>query len=128
MKILFYWKPIIIALLILYASITPTDNISNVNLFNIKHLDKLIHFLMYFIFSLTLYASIEKHKFLKKIVKIITILVITIFYGLLMESFQYIFTTYRSPEFFDALANTLGSVVGILLFPALQKSRLYKYL
>lgn len=128
MKILNYWKPIIIAMIILYASITPTDNISNVNLFNIKHLDKIIHFLMYLIFTITLFASFEKHKLMKGKKQIIVILGITILYGLLMESFQYIFTTYRSPEFLDVLANTLGSLTGIFLIFVLKKSWIYKYL
>lgn len=128
MKILNYWKPIIIALLILYASITSTDNISKVNFFHIKHLDKILHFLMYFVFSVTLYSSFDKHKLVHKSNRILVVLVVTIFYGLLMETFQFLFTNDRSPEFLDAMANMLGSITGIYLFPLLRKSKIYKYL
>jgi VanZ family protein len=128
MKIKKYWKPILIGLLILYASIAPADNITKVNLFNIKHLDKLIHFFMYYIFTLTLFAALNNHSLLTKNRLILITLSTTIIYGLLMESLQYLITSDRSPEFFDALANTLGSVMAIISFPFWKKFRLYKYL
>lgn len=128
MNMIKYWKPILIALFILYASVTPADNLTKVNLFNIKHLDKIIHFLMYYVFSLTLFASILKNTQLSNIKKMIITLTITISYGLLMESLQYVLTSDRSPEFYDALANTIGSLLAIISFPYLKRFKLSKYL
>lgn len=128
MQILKYWKPAIIAVVILYASITPANNLSKVDLFNIQHIDKIIHLVLYFVLSVTLYASLQRNRYSKNSQNIVLTLFITILYGLLMESFQYLFTTDRSPEIFDALANTIGSVLGISVFPLLRKYKISKYL
>ena len=38
----------------------------------------------------------------------------TIFFGMLMEILQYAFTTVRSGDALDAVANTIGSILGAL--------------
>ncbi len=128
MQIFKYWKPVTIAILILYASITPANNLSKVNLFNIQHIDKMIHLVLYFVLSVTLYASLQRNRYSKHSQNIVITLFITILYGILMESFQYMFTCDRSPEIFDALANTLGSILGISVFPLLRKYNISRYL
>lgn len=128
MKIIKYWKSFVVAIIIFYGSITSGSNVNKVNFLNIKHFDKIAHFTLYFIFAITLYSSLLKNESFRKTKKIVITLLITILYGLLMESFQYLFTNDRSPEIYDALANTLGSIFGILILPLLVKLKLYKYL
>ena len=128
MKVIHYWKSILIALVILYASLTSGENLDNIHLFKIPFMDKIIHFIMYLVFSISLLASFKKHTQYKKITQIILDIIIVVPYGILMEILQYYVATARSSELFDALSNTVGCLVGILIFPLLSKSKLIKYL
>ena len=68
-------------------------------------LDKLIHFLMFFLLScwfLMVYG--DKHK--------IALLSSLVLYGLLLELMQMEFFIFRSFEWFDWLADSIGVIVG----------------
>ena len=69
------------------------------------HLDKLIHFLMFFLSS-SWFALIygEKHK--------IILISSLVFYGLFLELMQMQFFIFRSFEWFDWLADSMGVIVG----------------
>lgn len=128
MQILNYWKPIIISLVIFYGSVTSGQNLNKIPIFNIPHMDKIIHMLLYFILSVTLLASfIRKNKYKKIDQKIITF-VWVVSYGLLMEVFQYYFTQTRSAEIYDSLANTAGCIFAVLFYPYINKYQLQKIL
>lgn len=128
MKFLRFWKPVIIGLVILYGSLTSGNKLPDVHLFNFKHFDKIAHFILYLVFTITLYHAILKQSYRTKYTKLLTTLFIAVFYGLLMESFQYIFTADRSPELLDALANTLGAITGVVIYPLFVKLNLDRYL
>ena len=128
MKLLKFWKPITLAIIIFYGSVTSGSNLNIVPIFNIKNFDKVIHFSFYMILSISFLASLYRtSKFKKSDQKLIT-LILVISYGLIMEVFQYYFTYDRSAEFIDAIANTFGSILGVLLFPYLIKFKLFKFL
>ena len=128
MKLLRYWKPFAIGLIILYGSLTSGNKLPDVHLFNFKHFDKIVHFILYLIFTVTLYRVILLQTYRTKSINLLITVLIAVFYGLLMESFQYIFTDDRSPEFLDALANTLGSITGVIVYPVFVKLNIHKYL
>lgn len=77
----------------------------------ISNKDKYVHFLFYFVFTIlwTLFFKYKQFSNLK------IVLFIAIFYGILMEIFQGIFTTTRQPNVYDVLANTTGAIVGYFL-------------
>lgn len=71
--------------------------------------DKVVHFLFYFVFVIAWYYA----KFLNT--KPSYYLVLTaILYGVFMEICQGIFTINRTPDFFDALANSAGAIAAFL--------------
>jgi len=77
----------------------------------IPNKDKIVHVVLYFGFVVlwSLYQSYSSYT--KKTG--ITILLIAISYGILMEGFQY-FTSTRSPDIYDVLANSFGALLGLL--------------
>lgn len=76
----------------------------------IENKDKIVHFLFYFLFVL-LWNLAQN---IKTTIKIISILIVAIFYGAIIEILQS-FTAIRTADFFDFLANTLGAVLGTLI-------------
>ncbi|MDA3953977.1 MAG: VanZ family protein [Bacteroidales bacterium] len=128
MKAIRYWKPILIALFIFFGSLASQENITKVSIFQFNNSDKLIHFILYFMLSVTLQASFIRIALIKRKKQILLTLIVVISYGLLMEVFQYYFTNNRSAEFLDILANTLGCICGILIIPSLQKFTFSNYL
>ncbi len=127
-KIIKYWKPIIIALIICYGSLTSSSNLNKVNLLTFENIDKLMHFLMYAALSLLFFIALRKNSQFKRIERIIITLTLVISYGLMMEVFQFYFTNDRSAEVTDAVANIFGSFFGIFIFPIFNKLNLIKYL
>ncbi|MCK5171457.1 MAG: VanZ family protein [Bacteroidales bacterium] len=128
MKIIKYWKPIVIALVIFYGSVTSGSNLNKVNIFQINNIDKFIHFSFYFLLSVSFQSSLLRNTLINRKDHIIITLVIVISYGLIMEVFQFYFTNDRSAELFDVMANTVGCIFGILIFSFLQKHDFIKYL
>jgi len=128
MRIIKYWKPILISLLILYASITTGEKFEKVHFIYIPYFDKIVHFFFYLLLSISLYASLKRNTLIKKKTQVIITLIFVVSYGLIMEMLQYYLTTSRQAEIFDVLANTLGCISGILIFPIFTKTGLVKYL
>jgi len=128
MNILKFWKPVLIAVSIFYGSLTSGSNLNKVSIFHINNIDKFIHFSLYFILSISLQLSLLRNTLITKNNQVIITLIIVISYGLIMEVFQYYFTNDRSAELFDALANTLGCVCAIIIFPFIRNYKIIKYL
>jgi VanZ family protein len=79
----------------------------------IPNKDKIVHFVFYFLFVILWFKANKNSKLGLK--KTISILFIAISYGILMEFCQKIFTTTRTADVLDALANTLGASTGYLI-------------
>ena len=81
---------------------------------SIPHLDKLVHFVFYFI------AAILGSMLIKERTKgqfnlsgtVIISMVVVIIYGIVIEVIQNTFTNYRSGDLYDVLANSLGAFFG----------------
>jgi VanZ family protein len=110
-------QPIRIILAIFYAagivalSLLPPHDLPRVELF--PGADKVVHFLMYFIFSMlgcwsSKKESIRSHFYL--------IFPITIVWGVIMEIFQFSMHLGRNFSWLDVLANSFGAAVGIIIY------------
>ena len=128
MKLTKYWKTIIIALVIFYGSVTSSTNLSKVNFLHIEFMDKIIHFSLYLLLSISFQSSLLRNFNMPKLERIIITFIFVISYGILMEVFQYYFTNDRSAEFLDTLANTIGCIIGVIVMPILIRLNLTKYL
>jgi VanZ family protein len=105
---------IIVALIIMYLSLTSSDSFEKVSFFNIPFLDKIIHFGMYF--GLMLVIIFENRKTLKSIGHLFLIALIPLFYGILMEILQSTLTVSRSGSFYDVIFNSAGILVSLLFW------------
>jgi VanZ family protein len=104
---------ILVALIILYLSLSNPHTFDKVPIIKIPHIDKIVHFLMYF--GLTSVIIFENRKLINNVRQLLLISLIPLFYGILMEVLQTVLTTSRTGDIFDALFNTIGIFTSLLL-------------
>lgn len=104
----------LIALIIMFLSLTGSDNFDGVSFLNIPYFDKIAHFGMYFGFMSVLLFENRKQLIANKQIMLLSI--IPFFYGIMMELFQIIFTASRSGSLFDVFFNTAGIIVSTMLW------------
>ena len=80
----------------------------------IPQLDKLVHFIFYFIAVVLAVMFVqEQFKGKVKFIRVIVICVLSmISFGIIIEVIQYAFTVNRSGDIFDVLANSVGTICG----------------
>jgi VanZ family protein len=87
----------------------------------IENKDKFVHFVFYFVFVILWFQFVKSYKLTNK-TKLI-VLFSAIGYGILMEICQGLFTTTRTADILDVLANSLGATVGLIIFLLLNKTK-----
>lgn len=107
---------IIWTILTLYLSLLSAKSMSSLNLWKITGLDKLGHAAFYMLFSLLWSMAIARNKDRR-----LWILMIAIFFGIMMETGQYLMMNGRSFEVLDIVANSVGAMVGMLVFSWLNR-------
>jgi len=89
---------------------------SDLSNFNIPYGDKVVHFIFYFVAavlgSLFFIETKEKKSIYIKYLKILALSLIL--FGIIIEVIQGTMTVNRSGDVFDALANSLGVILGII--------------
>lgn len=107
----FSWMVIITML-----SLAPFSGNNKEPFFRIPHLDKIGHFTFYFIVVVLGYMFLWEHRAgkIRKHTAIIWISFFAIIYGMIIELIQSEFTTSRSGDLYDILANTVGAIVAAL--------------
>ncbi len=90
--------------------------------FDVKGSDKIAHCIAYFIFTMVwflffFFRKKEKQNFVRGITKA---MIICFLYGFLMESMQFLLTSYRSFEWYDVMANTSGIIFAVLFLKVLE--------
>lgn len=107
-----YWKTILCSICILILSIAP---FSSRGMKPIPNLDKVIHTIMYLVFTLILVYDFRKNHSTMQIRTLAIVILLPILYGGIMEVFQGIFTTNRYADIFDFLANSVGVFIGLII-------------
>ncbi len=87
-------------------------NLNDYSVHQPKNSDKLLHFIAYAILFFLWYKVKHLHK-LK--ISLISLVILSISFGIVMEFLQSILTTYREFSVYDMLANTLGVLITYLL-------------
>lgn len=80
--------------------------------------DKVYHLLAYFTLTICWLLSFYKKPALKYFIVLSCII-----YGIIIEILQHTLTIYRTGDYKDALANTLGIVLGFILFNQIFKKK-----
>lgn len=93
---------------------------------NIPYGDKVVHFIFYFVAavlgSLFFIETKEEKSILIRYLKILALSLI--FFGIIIEVIQGTMTVNRSGDVFDALANSMGVILGIIaIFTQFQGQR-----
>jgi VanZ family protein len=112
---------ILVALIIMYLSLASSQTFDKVSFVIFPNADKVVHFGMYFGFMSVI--IFENRKTFKNIKLLFLTGLIPLFYGILMEILQSTITLTRTGSFYDALANTTGILVSILLCISIKPVR-----
>jgi len=105
---------IIVALIIMYLSLADSDSFDNVFFADIPYFDKIVHFLMYA--GLMSVIILENRKEISGNLKLFTIALIPLTYGILMEILQLTVTSGRSANIYDIIFNSAGIITSALLW------------
>lgn len=89
------------------ASLASLNNLPSVS---IPGNDKTAHFVFYFVFFVLWYFGLKR--FVKYRRFDLILVLITLFYGICMEFFQAKLTANRQADFYDVLANSIGTFSG----------------
>lgn len=91
----------------------------------IPFFDKIVHFLMFYILGIFVCSElIFQTEYSYKTISLITILLVGLYGGIIELLQNYIFV-YRSGDFYDLLADVLGGILGVIMYPLLKKYKEY---
>ena len=123
----FYKKTIVIIMLITLASLMSFENIDPNEIPKIPHLDKVVHFMMYLTLTFTfMWENFSRHQYHVIMSRFILIVVVVTAIGITMELLQAGITVSRSGNVADAVANSIGLTVGMILFRVTKNNSFIK--
>ncbi|QVY64312.1 VanZ family protein [Polaribacter sp. Q13] len=108
----FFIIAILITITIAYLSLMKMPKVEP----NINNIDKMYHLTAYFTLSICWLFSFYRKPALKYVIVICCIL-----FGILIEVLQQTLTVYRTGDYKDAIANTLGVLLGLIVFNQILK-------
>ena len=115
--IISFWKTIIWVCIVLFLSLSPGDIFQHPSWLMFPHIDKVVHFIMYFVFALVFINDSQHYSKIRPMHRqIVFSVLIVISWGGFLEILQRIPSIHRSCDFFDFLANTVGAVVASVLY------------
>lgn len=114
-----YWKSIAWFSIIILLSVISSNKLPEVSL-SFKFTDKIVHFVMYFIFSYLIMEGHEQHVVSTRKYHILVAFLIPLAVGVFTELLQELITLTREGDPWDFVANAFGVIMGIILF-----SRIY---
>ncbi|MGB0165475.1 MAG: VanZ family protein [Luteibaculum sp.] len=122
----FHLAACIWAFIIAVLALIPANMFPDEDLLGALKLDKLIHFLEYFILCLLVMVGFKKHYFYGgfNYHPNISAIVACVFFGCIIELLQNFVTT-RSFEWKDILANNAGILAGVIVFRWIYGKRLF---
>lgn len=101
---------IAITIAITYLSLTKIS----VKGISISNIDKLQHLIAYFALTLSWLLALKRTEANNRVKYFIVFA--CIFYGIIIEVFQVMLTSYREASLLDALANSIGALLAMLVF------------
>jgi VanZ family protein len=105
------WSVIIIIL----CSI-PGQEFPDTSFIDIPHLDKIVHFFLFFVLSVVTVKGLSNQKSIKTLASspYVYTLIYAVCLGTIMEPVQHYFIAFRQGDVYDTLANISGATVGTL--------------
>ncbi|TLX77116.1 hypothetical protein E9993_05385 [Labilibacter sediminis] len=119
-----YWRTLLLIAIILFLSLMNINKVIPDEVHLHRHFDKFAHFMMYFALSFVFFIENYRNK---NSLRKFWIIFDTIALGIAVEFLQYLITTNRTANIYDALFNTLGVIVGSILYLLLKDNQfIYK--
>ncbi len=118
-----HWKSIVWAAFILVLCGIPGNQVNKVKFIDIPHLDKFVHFFLYFAFTLLLISENNKQKKFRKVTvdSILVAAAISLGYGALIETLQKVIFIDRGADIWDMIANTFGFLAAVISYRQVNK-------
>lgn len=118
-----HWKSIVWAVFILVLCGIPGNQVNKVKFIDIPHLDKFVHFFLYFAFTLLLISENNKQKNFRKVTvdAILVAATISLSYGALIEILQKVLFINRGADIWDMIANTFGFLAAVISYRQVNK-------
>lgn len=88
---------------------------------SVKSADKYVHVTFYFVLIMLwgFYSKLKQNEI--KIGKIVILVLVSLFYGILIEFLQETLTTTRQADVMDVLANFSGALLALITFALIKK-------
>lgn len=121
--------PVFWAIIILFLSLTPSHEMPETNIWEFLSFDKLAHLFFYTLLSLQLIIAFKKQNS-NSILKHNAILIgfiLSLFYGIILETLQYYIYVGRTADLIDIIANLIGAFLGVSLFFIIYNQPLKQY-
>lgn len=112
-KKIYFWIAFLWTLVVLFLCLTSSGNIPKIS---VLYIDKLIHIFFHFVFTVlwVLFFKVQIESS-KKWKSLFISFMLSFFFGITIELFQELFTTTRSADVFDVLANVTGSSLATIV-------------
>lgn len=113
-----HWKSIVWAIFILVLCGIPGNQINKVKFIDIPQMDKLVHFFLYYMFTLLLISENNTQKHHRKVTvnAILLAATISLGYGVAIEILQKVLFINRGADIWDMIANTFGFLLAALSY------------
>ncbi len=118
-----HWMSIVWATFILVLCSIPGNQMNKIKFIDIPHLDKFVHFIFYFVFTLLLISENNKQRLHRKVTvdAILIAATISLSYGALIEIIQKVFVINRGADIWDMVANTVGFLVAAITYRSVNR-------
>lgn len=123
MKSKLFWRNIIWAIVIFVLCALPGDELPKTKMISIPHFDKIVHFGMFYIMGIFLFAELKYQTRLKHSQIVIVAIALIAIYGGLIEYLQQNYFINRSGDYVDLAADILGGLLAIIMYPWLKKQK-----
>lgn len=119
----YFWKTYLWGAFILIICGIPGDELDSFNIIIIPFFDKMVHLVLYFIFTIFLFAAFSQyyadHNFKSR--TFIYGSAIALGYGILIELMQLYIFSHRSFEILDIVGNIIGIIAALASYPAIHR-------
>jgi VanZ family protein len=106
--------PVFIAVIILLLSLSGAESFGKMNFMGLKHADKAVHSIMYFVLAFVLFY--QNRAIINNSKKLLVLAIIPLLFGAIIEFLQSWLTTTRKGDVFDFLFNIIGIVIAIIVW------------
>ena len=108
------WLAIIWTIAVFGLLAMPMSNVKEVGILDLFEIDKFVHLILFSVFTFLWGTYLCEKKFKNELRVLIVLTLVASGYGLIMEFYQKYFTE-RNFSILDALADSLGAIIGTLI-------------